>query len=66
MEDEVDESLAVYTACMADNPAITQDFIDRFSSGKTKEQIAVQIYGQYPSWGDLVHADFQDTRWDPP
>jgi hypothetical protein len=57
--------VAVFMACMADNPAITQEFIDRFSEGKTKEQIQVQIYGQYPAWGDLVHPDFQDTFWNP-
>ena len=58
-----DDDIEVFNACMADNPAITAEFVKRFSKGKTKEQIQVQIYGQYPSWGDLVHPDFQDTFW---
>jgi hypothetical protein len=49
---------------MADNPAITDEFIKRFSKGKTKQQIDVQVYGKYPTWGDLVHPDFQDRVWD--
>jgi len=49
---------------MADNPAITPEFIKEFSKGKTQKQIDVQIWGLYPTWGDLVHPDFQDTLWD--
>jgi hypothetical protein len=49
---------------MADNPAITPKFIDRFSLGKTKQQIDVQLYGRYPTWGDLVHPDYDDFLFD--
>jgi hypothetical protein len=64
MENE-DPSLKVIRACMMDNPAITPKFIEEFKKGKTSEQINVQVYGQYPAWGDLVHKDFQDRFWDP-
>lgn len=59
-----DPDIEVINACMADNPAITPQFIERFSLGKTKQQIDVQIYGRYPSWGDLVHPDFDDFIFD--
>lgn len=58
------EDIEVFNACMADNPAIDKVFIKRFSEGKTKEQLAVQLYGQYPAWGDLVHPDFENEKWD--
>jgi len=57
-----DPDIEVFNACMADNPAITKEFIKRFSKGKSLEQIQVQIYGQYPSWGKTVHP-FQDRMW---
>jgi len=60
-----DPQIEVIHACMADNPAITPAFIEEFSKGKTKKQIDVQIYGRYPTWGDLVHPDFQDEIWNP-
>ena len=59
-----DPSIKVINACMMDNPAITPEFIEEFSKGKTEKQIQVQIYGNYPTWGDLVHPDFQDSMWD--
>jgi hypothetical protein len=59
-----DPDLKVIRACMADNPVITKSFIKEFSKGKTKKQIDVQIYGKYPTWGDLVHPDFKDEMWD--
>jgi len=59
-----DSDIHVVSACMADNPAITDVFIKRFSKGKTQKQIDVQVYGKYPTWGDLVHPDFQDRMWD--
>lgn len=59
-----DTDIEVFRACMADNPAVTKQFIDRFSKGKTREQIDVQIYGQYPSWGKSIHT-FQDRPWNP-
>ena len=55
-----DPDITVINACMADNPAITETFIKRFSKGKSKKQIDVQVWGKYPTWGDLVHPDFQD------
>ena len=57
------EDIEIFSACMADNPAITELFIKRFSLGKTTEQINVQVYGQYPSWGKTIHP-FQDRLWD--
>jgi len=57
-------NIEVIHACMADNPAITPEFIKVFSEGKTQEMIDVQIYGKYPSWGDLVHKGYQDFLWD--
>ena len=59
-----DPDIHVVNACMADNPAIDKGFIDRFSRGKTQKQIDVQIYGKYPTWGDMVHPDFQDRLFD--
>jgi len=59
-----DPDIKVINACMADNPAITEDFIRRFSKGKTKKQIDVQVYGKYPTWGDLVHPDFEDRTYE--
>jgi hypothetical protein len=59
-----DTDIHVINACMADNPAIDAEFIDRFSRGKTQKQIDIQIYGRYPNWGDMVHPDFQDRICD--
>lgn len=61
----IDDEINVIHACMADNPAITEKFIQEFSKGKSKKQIDVQIYGKYPTWGDIVHPDFQDRIWNP-
>jgi hypothetical protein len=58
-----DLNIHVINACMADNPAITPAYIEWFSRGKSKERIAVEVFGKYPSWGDLVHPDFQDRLW---
>ena len=60
-----DDEIEVINACMADNPAITEKFITEFSKGKSQKQIDVQIYGLYPTWGDLVHPDYQDFIWNP-
>lgn len=60
-----DPSINIIHACMADNPAITESFIKEFSKGKSKRQIDAQIFGKYPTWGDLVHPDFQDRLWAP-
>lgn len=60
-----DKDIKCIRACMVDNPAIDDSFIKRFSKGKTQKQIDVQVYGKYPTWGDLVHPDFQDRPWNP-
>ena len=49
---------------MHDNPAITPDYIRKFSKGKTEEQIRIQVYGDYPTWGKMIFPDFQDFEWD--
>jgi hypothetical protein len=54
----------VVRAAMHDNPAITEDYIRKFSKGKTEEQIRIQVYGDYPTWGEMIHPDFQDFMWD--
>ena len=59
-----DPEIHVVNACMADNPAITETFIRRFSKNKTKSQIDVQVYGKYPTWGDVIHPDFQNRLFD--
>ncbi len=60
-----EQDLYVVRAAMKDNPAITDDFIRKFCKGKTEEQIRVQLYGEYPTWGKMVFADLQDYMWDP-
>lgn len=60
-----DPDIMVIRASMHDNPAITEDFIRKFSKGKTEEQIRIQVYGDYPTWGEMVHPDYQDHMWDP-
>ena len=60
-----DKDIFVVRAAMADNPAITDDYIRKFSKGKTEEQLRIQLYGEYPTWGKLIFPDFQDTFWDP-
>lgn len=54
----------IIEARMRDNPAITEEFIRRFSIGKTDSQLRVQLDGDYPQWGKLVHPDFEDYLWD--
>ena len=60
-----DKDIWVVKAAMADNPAITQEYIRKFSKGKTEEQLRIQLYGEYPTWGRLIFPDFQDFIWDP-
>jgi hypothetical protein len=55
----------VIHACMADNPAVTPQFIEEFKRGKTEEQWRVQFYGDYPTFGKMCHPDFQNEIWDP-
>jgi len=50
---------------MKDNPAITDDFIRRFSKGKTEQQIRIQVYGDYPTWGKIILSSFDPTLWNP-
>lgn len=60
-----DPNIEVFKACMADNPAIDDWFIKQWSKGKTPEQIRVQIFGEYPSWGKIIHYPWQDRYWNP-
>jgi len=60
-----EQDLFVVRAAMSDNPAITKDFIRKFCKGKTEEQIRVQLYGEYPTWGKMVFPDYQDYMWSP-
>ena len=60
-----DPDIKVIRAAMSENPAITQDFIRKFSKGKTEEQIRIQVYGDYPQWGDMIFPEFSDNYWDP-
>lgn len=58
-----DPNIEVFKACMADNPAHSEFFIKQWSKGKSQDQIRVQVYGEYPSWGKTIHP-FQDRYWD--
>jgi hypothetical protein len=57
--------VAVVRAAMAENPAITDEFIKKFSRGKTEDQLKIQLYGEYPTWGKLIFPDFQPYLWIP-
>lgn len=59
-----DPDIYVVRAAMKDNPAVTPEFIRKFSKGKTEEQLRIQLYGDYPTWGDLVFPEFQAYLWD--
>jgi len=59
-------NVGVYTAAMADNPAITQDFIDDFTMGMTEDEVQVRVYGRYPSFGKVVYPHFVDSYHDDP
>ena len=60
-----DADIYVVRAAMHNNPAITDEYIRKFSKGKTEEQIRIQIYGDYPTWGKMIFTDFQDFEWVP-
>ncbi len=60
-----DPDVYVVKAAMKENPAITPEYIRKFSKGKTEEQIRIQVYGEYPTWGKLIFPDFQDHAWNP-
>jgi len=60
-----DEDVTVIRAAMFENPAISDEFIRKFSKGKTEEQIKIQVYGGYPTWGEMIHPDFDDNIWNP-
>lgn len=55
----------VIRASMHENPAITPEFIHRFTRGKTEEQVRIQVYGEYPTWGTVCFPEFEDFLWDP-
>lgn len=59
------EHVNIIRASMADNPAIDAEYIEWFSQGKTDEQLRVQLHGEFPTWGQMIHPDFQDHTWDP-
>jgi len=60
-----DSDVTVIRAAMHENPAISDEFIRKFSKGKTEEQIKIQVYGEYPTWGEMIHPDFDDNIWNP-
>lgn len=60
-----DADICVVRAAMYENPAITDDYIRKFSRNKSEEQIRIQVYGDYPTWGKLIFPDFSDTIWSP-
>jgi hypothetical protein len=55
----------IIRASMADNPAIDAEYIRWFSLGKTEDQLRVQLHGEFPTWGQMVFPDFQDSIWNP-
>jgi len=59
-----DDDTMVIRAAMADNPAIGPDFIRKFSKGKSEEQLQIQLYGEYPTWGKIIFPHFDDNIWD--
>jgi phage terminase large subunit-like protein len=59
-------NVGIYTACMADNPAITKEFIDQFTLGMTPEEVDVRVYGRYPIFGKVVYPYFRDNYFDDP
>ena len=63
-EQGVSEDVFVVRAAMADNPAITDQYINRFSRGKTAQQIRIQLFGEYPTFGKMCFAEFSDSIWD--
>ena len=58
------EDVFVVRAAMRDNPAITDDFIKKFSRGKTEQQLRIQLHGEYPTWGKLIFPELEDYQWD--
>lgn len=60
-----DKDLNLIRASIHDNPAITEEYIKRFSRGKTESQLRVQLHGDYPVWGRLVFPAFDPTPWNP-
>jgi hypothetical protein len=60
-----DPDTMVVRSSMSENPAVTSDYIRKFSKGKTEEQIRIQVYGDYPTWGEMIHPEFQDEMWNP-
>lgn len=46
-----------------DNPAMSEEFMEEFTRGKTPEEVAAIKKGEYPVWGRLVHSKWQDDFW---
>ena len=59
------QNTMVIRATIFDNPAVSREYIDWFSQGKTEEQLRVQLYGDYPTWGRLIFPKYDDTEWNP-
>jgi hypothetical protein len=59
-------NVGLYRAAMADNPAITQGFIDDFVSGMTPEEVQVRVYGDFPQFGRLVYRTYRDNYFNDP
>lgn len=59
-----DIDIEVFKACMADNPAISEQFTKRYTKGMTPEQKKVVLEGEYPTWGKIIHYPWQDRYWD--
>ncbi len=62
-EKKTDNDLYVVRAAMYENPAVSDEFIKRFSKGKTEQQVRIQVYGDYPTWGDMIFPEFTDSLW---
>lgn len=59
------KDIKIIRACMRDNPAVDEDFIRKFSRGKTEEQLRVQLDGSYPTFGKMIFPLFSDRLWHP-
>jgi len=54
----------IINAYALENPAISKEFMEEFTRGKSPEEVAAIERGEYPIWGKLVHPHFQDYFWD--
>lgn len=60
------KNVGIYSACMADNPAISKEFIDQFTLGMTPEEVEVRVYGRYPIFGKVVYPYYREAYFDDP